>query len=144
MKLIPLTPNSFALVDDGDYVRLSAHKWYLNSKRNADYAVRHTKQVNLVRGLIYICTNQQNQFNSKKQSNNTSGFKGVSWHKSKNKWVAHIRFFGQLFHLGYFTCLMAAARAYDRKAMEIYGGFAALNFPQETQKQDGIPDLRTK
>ena len=42
------------------------------------------------------------------QSNNTSGVRGVSWDKSKNKWQVKIKHHGKNIHLGYFTDLEVA------------------------------------
>ena len=42
------------------------------------------------------------------RSNNTSGVRGVSWHKSRNKWVVHIHHQGKEIHLGIFTNLEQA------------------------------------
>ena len=35
-------------------------------------------------------TRSQNQFNKIKSSNNTSGYRGVSWHNKSNCWVARV------------------------------------------------------
>lgn len=59
-----------------------------------------------------------------KQSNNTSGFKGVSFCKSKERWRATIRVNKKLIHLGYFTCLEKAAQAYKEAAIKYFGEFA--------------------
>ncbi len=61
-------------------------------------------------------TNKQNQQNTGKQSNNTSGHPGVSWYKQSSKWVARIRHNQKLIHLGYFENLEDAIAA--RKAAE--------------------------
>ena len=55
-----------------------------------------------------------NQFNCKLQSNNTSGHCGVSWHKMRKKWLAHIRVDGKRQQLGYFSKKSDAVQA--RKA----------------------------
>ena len=39
---------------------------------------------------LRICTNQQNQMNRSISKNNTSGYKGVSFDKTKNKWFAQV------------------------------------------------------
>lgn len=60
-----------------------------------------------------------NQINCKKAKNNTSGYKGILWHKRDKKWMANIRVNCKLIHLGYFTdieeavsCRKEAEKAY--------------------------------
>lgn len=48
---------------------------------------------------------------SKKSKNNTSGVKGVSWDKEKQKWRAQINFQRKNIYLGCFGTLEAAAKA---------------------------------
>lgn len=74
---------------------------------------------------LRICTNSQNQGNSEKQINNTSGFKGVSM--DKNRWVAQIQFNGKRKKLGYFDKKEDAAKKYNEFALEYFGEFARLN-----------------
>ncbi len=62
---------------------------------------------------------------------NTSGYKGVTWHKRGRKWMAQIHHKGKHYHLGLFTDLTEAALAYDVAAADMFGEFAWLNFPQE-------------
>lgn len=63
------------------------------------------------------------------RKNNTSGFKGVIFKKKINKWKAQITFQGKYKSLGCFFCIVKAARAYDKAAIELFGEFARLNFP---------------
>jgi AP2 domain. len=63
------------------------------------------------------------------RSNNTSGYKGVSWHGQKEKWRAEIKVHGESRFLGLFDSKEAAARAYDAAAKNLHGEFANLNFP---------------
>lgn len=53
--------------------------------------------------------------------NNTSGFMGVTWSKSSNKWQATIKVKGRLIYLGVFAALQDAANA--RKQAEQLHGF---------------------
>jgi hypothetical protein len=73
---------------------------------------------------------QQNCFNQRIASNNTSGFKGVSWHKSHKAWQAKIVINGRAHTLGHFHNLEDAARAYDSAAVKAFGDFAHLNLPR--------------
>ncbi len=54
-------------------------------------------------------------------------YKGVSFHKPVQKWVAHIKFNGKVQHLGYFEDEREAAEAYNAAALEHFGEYAKLN-----------------
>jgi hypothetical protein len=41
---------------------------------------------------LRACTQSQNVANKRMQSNNTSGYRGVWWDKTKNKWTAEVWF----------------------------------------------------
>ena len=60
-----------------------------------------------------------------------SQYKGVGRTKSGKKWRARIRFEGRLRHVGSFDDEVAAAKAYDAEARELFGPYALLNFPDD-------------
>lgn len=64
-------------------------------------------------------TRSQNQANRSLQANNTSGFKGVVFHKQIGKWVARI---GKQ-HIGTFDSAYDAATAYAATATRLYGEY---------------------
>ncbi len=66
----------------------------------------------------------QNQHNRKTNANNTSGYKGVSWHKAKKKWVSRIKLEGKSIHLGYFDNVEEAAEVVRKAREELHGDFA--------------------
>jgi len=72
-------------------------------------------------------TNQQNQANRGVPANNTSGYKGVHWHRARQKWQALIKIAGKQRYLGLFATREEAACAYDAAALEALGDFARLN-----------------
>lgn len=78
---------------------------------------------------LRIATRSQNQMNRYKNLNNTSGFKGVSWHKRDSEWRSQVVFEGRRIWLGRYRTKEEAAHAYDVKARELFGEFAVLNFP---------------
>lgn len=78
-------------------------------------------------------TRTQNRANSAKYRSGTNRFKGVSLFKQTGKYRARIGEAGR--HLGFFVLEEDAARAYDRAAIEMYGEFARLNFPQVERNQ---------
>ena len=76
-------------------------------------------------------TPQQNRCNSSKRKNYTSKYKGVSWYNKTKKWKAQIQANKKKLGLGYFWHEEEAAREYDKKAKELHGEYANLNFPYE-------------
>lgn len=69
-------------------------------------------------------TKSQNMMNIKKIKSNTSGFKGVGWSKSSQKWRAYIVANGVHYHLGLFETKEDAAQAYAQAAKKLHGVFA--------------------
>lgn len=53
-------------------------------------------------------TNTQNQMNRNLQKNNTSGYKGVKWSESSNKWVSQISVNRKRIYLGSYADIEAA------------------------------------
>ena len=74
------------------------------------------------------CTWEENQHKRSKGKNTSSVYKGVNFNKASNKWHARIQHNDHQIHLGLFTDESEAAHAYDRKAIELFGVFAKLNF----------------
>jgi hypothetical protein len=62
---------------------------------------------------------------------NSSKFRGVSWHKRDEKWVANICCDGRKQYLGAFTDEIVAAKAYDEAARIKEGPGANVNFELE-------------
>jgi hypothetical protein len=162
MKEIKLTQGFVALVDDEDFERVNAYKWQVLIGRSNVYA-RHTSSIdrkdilmhrfilgvtdkaskvdhedhyglNNQRYNLRSATNQENCFNQRASSDNTSGYKGVCWKKGRNKWVAMIRLNGKLLHLGYFISIEDAARAYDTASVKYFGEFAFTNMMAQKEK----------
>lgn len=76
------------------------------------------------RSNLRLANRSQNSANSIRSARNTSGFKGASWSKSKNKWHSRIRVNTILIHLGYFDTPEQAHEAYKRAAIKYFGEFA--------------------
>lgn len=155
MKLIPLTHGKVAIVDDADYARLCAHKWYCVRSRPGRpvYAVRtggvgEPKHVRMhreimqpadgvfidhknrdtldnTRGNLREANHSQNGANRGKTRANTSGFKGVTLCSYTGRWKAQIRVFGVNKHLGRFDTPQLAAKAYEVAAI-VHGEFASV------------------
>ena len=69
-------------------------------------------------------TRSQNNANAKRQSNNTSGYKGVSFSKQKGLFRAVVKFKGKQHHCGFFASAKIAHMAYLRRSKELHGEFA--------------------
>lgn len=144
---VPLTQGKFTLIDESDMGVLGARKWHAIKNKNRFYAVsskpkftqlhraildaKRGELVNHINGdgldnrrsNIRVCTAGGNAHNQKLHSNNTSGFKGVQFSKSKQRWFSII---AQKI-CGYFRNPVDAALAYDRAAIEMFGDFAMTN-----------------
>jgi hypothetical protein len=65
-----------------------------------------------------------NQANRRNLRSNTSGVKGVSWHKGHEKWYARVAHKGKSYFLGLFTNLVDAAAAVSSKRENLHKEFA--------------------
>ena len=77
---------------------------------------------------LRVCTNIQNQQNKKRKINIGSKYKGIHFYKQCKKWQAKIKYNKRQLFLGYFDKEINAAKAYDKKAKELFGEFAFTNF----------------
>lgn len=146
------------LIDRTDYAAISPFRWFVYPKGSCWYADRSAppgqspQKVLLHREIMQpapdelidhinhdgldnrranlrICTKAQNSWNKRPKSG-SSRFKGVSWHRTKGRWIARIRADGRDHHIGGFLSETDAARAYDAIAKQLHGRFACLNFPE--------------
>lgn len=157
MKTIPLTQGFVALVDDEDFARVSAHKWYAVRKGRGVYA-RHKFTVLGVHVWCFLHTFilpdanrvdhkdgdglnnqrhnlraatvlQNNRAFKRKPRGSSSKFRGVYWPSGRKKWTAQIEVNYKRYFLGTFEKEEDAARCYDAAAREYFGDFASPNFP---------------
>lgn len=77
---------------------------------------------------LRICSRSDNQCNRRKLEIAYSKYKGVSFEKCRNKWIARISYKGKSKNLGRFNSELDAALAYDRAALIVHGVYAHLNF----------------
>ena len=67
---------------------------------------------------------EKNNCNTSVRSDNTSGVKGVTWDKNRNKWQAKVQFKGKTYGAGYHINLKDAEIAVSKKRYELHGDFA--------------------
>jgi len=77
---------------------------------------------NNVNNLRWV-TKSENGMNRLMRSDNTSGFKGVYFDKSRNKWQAEIMINGKKIHIGRFYTKEDAIEARKSKALELFGEY---------------------
>ena len=68
-------------------------------------------------------TLSENQQNASMSKNNTSGTKGISWHKQNKKWQVLIRINGKNRHIGLFINIDDAKKARQKAAKKHYGEY---------------------
>ena len=83
--------------------------------------------LNNTRENLRYATEAQNLQNRGMPKNNTSGYKGVMWCENKNKWRVQIKANNKRISLGYYSCIIKAAKAYNKAAIKYHGEFAVLN-----------------
>lgn len=152
MKEIQLSKGKSTIVDDDDYEVLNQYKWYCShgyavrdkiiNKSRTSYRMHRVimncpenMQVDHINGNpldnrkinLRICTKNQNNKNLKKPLTNKTGYKGVSYCKSRKKYCSYISINNKTKPLGRFDTAVEAAKAYNKAASEYYGEFANLN-----------------
>lgn len=144
------------LIDDEDYEKVSKHTWWVSkvdkkgtvyvrgliSINKKEYLHRYIMNIsdrnilvdhkdfnplNNQKNNLRICTKRQNQNNRRKINLETSTSKYIGVHLNGGKyWQA--RAAGK--YIGLFKTEEEAAKARDKKLIELYGDFANLNFKQ--------------
>ena len=106
---------------------LKMHRLILNAPANRQVDHKNHDGLDNRRGNLRLATPSQNGGNTRIGKNNTSGYKGVSWHKTSHKWVAAITINYKKHSLGLWSDPWKAAQAYNTAALKAWGEFALLN-----------------
>lgn len=69
-------------------------------------------------------TPQENAFNSKISKSNTSGIKGVTWCKGRNKYKSQVQKDGKTHFLGYYDDILAAENKVKEHREQLHGEFS--------------------
>ena len=149
---VPLTQGYEAVIDVDDVGLVSGFSWQVLVLKRQTYALRKhriglvyrnvylhralmdapagmqvdhmdTDGLNNRRGNLRLATRHQNGQNSRLSRRNTSGFKGVSWDRQRNKWRAKIKFGDKQSHLGLFDSAEGAHAAYCEASARLHGEF---------------------
>lgn len=152
MEII-INGNHVCRIDKKDFKLISKHNWRGDKKKCGKVYARstcskfymHRVIKNAKKGLVVdhkngntldnrnrnlrTCSHKNNLANQRVQKRNKSSkFKGVCFSTRNGKWRAYINKSGKQHYLGFFKLEKDAAKAYDKKAKELFGEYACLNF----------------
>ena len=86
---------------------------------------------------LRVCTASQNNCNAPVRSNSKSGYRGVCFDDRRGTYFAYVDFGNERKYVGSgFTDIVEAAKARDRKAIELHGELAALNFDRSLYESE--------
>ena len=137
---------SRAIIDTVCYEVVKDYKWYFDKRgyvksANSGKTIRlHRLVTNAPQGMVVdhingntlnnrysnlrVCTQQENSRNRTKNKSSTSGCVGVSWHKNKKLWQAHIGYNRETIYLGSFHNINDAIAARKVAEEKYFGEFA--------------------
>ena len=147
--LIPLgvaAKDGYAIIDEEDK-HLDKYFWYVSEGYVVSRSTGVTRRLHRVitnappkthvdhtkhnpldnrKSKLRICTSSQNVANSKVSVNSTTGYKGV-FKNGSNTFMACIVKDRKRIYIGNFKTALEASRAYDKKAVELFGEYAFTN-----------------
>lgn len=140
-------PIAKAIIDKDDYDLVKDYRWGLHKTKHGPY-VRNVKNRLYLHRLIMgfpkevdhknhdgldcrkqnlrACNSSQNKMNRRPEKG-TSKYKGVYWHKQREKWHSEITVNGVKHSLGLHNTQVDAAKRYNKAALKYFGDFAILN-----------------
>jgi len=152
LAYITLTQGYEAVIDAADVPLVDGVNWYAQVVPWTVYAVRNDRSgakqrtvqmhrvimgepdgldvdhrdgngLRNIRNNLREATKVQNNQNRSIGRNNTSGFKGVSWHKRCCKWQSQIKLNGKVKYLGHYDTAEQAHEAYCDASAKYHGEF---------------------
>lgn len=150
MKTLPCLCGKPIQVDDDDYEKLKVHNWRCsrgrifqqgfrnNTRRTLTYTILDVPSHLFVdhknrdfhdnqRENLRFATKAENARNTGTYSNNTSGYKGVCFSVTAQRWVVKLKVDGKDITKGGFLTKEQAALHYNKLAKQYHGEFAFQN-----------------
>lgn len=115
---------------DRNKLRLALHRLIAGAGDNEQVDHENGDPLDNRATNLRVCNPSQNSANrgpDRRRGGTTSKYKGVSWSRSKNRWVVYVHVNGKTRYIGRSTDEFEAARMYDQAALEVWGEFARLN-----------------
>lgn len=113
--------------DDGSFVMISMQAQILglmDGELSGDHKYGNT--LDNRRSMLREADDNQQSANRRKRSDNSSGYKGVSFHKPLGKWRTQICIDRKVMHVGYYKTAEEAHAAYSKAAIAHFGEFARV------------------
>lgn len=104
--------------------QICIHRYLLDFPEGYDVDHINGNKLDNRRSNLRICTHQENMFNQRIKSNNSTGFKGVSKNKATGRYEAYVHHSGKKHYLGLFDTPQEAAIARKQAAFTLFGEFA--------------------
>lgn len=139
MKIIKLTKNKKAIIDDADFEQVSKNKW---SFHHMGYAVRGKPQISMHRFIMnakkgqFIDHKNHNKLDNRKNNlrfcthseniHNSLRDDGVHWRENRKAWIVRMRVDGKSKYIGYFKKLDDAKKARKEASIKYFGSFSPL------------------
>lgn len=127
---IETTNGYLRYVIDGKGYALHRVVWLMHygvfPKDDLDHIDRNRKNNRI--GNLREASRVQNNGNSSVPKHNTSGYKGVQWCATSNKWRVCIYKQNKKYWLGRYKTIEEAAKVYHEAAIEYFGEFAKTSF----------------
>lgn len=114
---------------------LAMHRVVMDTPKGMDTDHVNGQTLDNRKENLRVCTRSQNCQNKKLRCDSASGFKGVDYRNTENlakpyrAYIGVPESSGKSIYLGWFETAEEAALAYDEKAIELFGEYAHLNFP---------------
>lgn len=103
------------------------HRFLMNAQAEKKIDHINLSKCDNRKSNLRFASHKENARNTGLSKNNTSGIKGVYYHKKNHNYVARIKVDGRDIHLGCFPARIEAALAYNNAAIKYFGEFAWLN-----------------
>jgi hypothetical protein len=111
------------IFSDGKYRDVKLHRFIMECPPGLLVDHRNGNHLDCRRQNLRVCTTAENTRNEPMLKTNTTGFRGVSFVKGRNKYRAYITIEGRYKHLGYFDTPEEAAVRYKREARKLFGKY---------------------
>ena len=94
--------------EDGKRTITRLHRWLMDTPKGLVVDHKNHETLKNTRENMRNVTETVNMQNQRLKKTNVSGFRGITWSRQRNKWVAQIGVNGKTTHLGRFTELAEA------------------------------------